>query len=121
MPTKQVSQPIKQKVRRMVRPNPEQIAIPWEALSREKQKLQLLVEKSPFAVAIIDQEGNYTYVNPKFTELFGYTLEDVPAGRTWFEKAYPDPERRKEAFTAWFEDLRKYPICETHPRIFPVI
>jgi PAS domain S-box-containing protein/putative nucleotidyltransferase with HDIG domain len=120
LPTKQVSQSIKQKVRRMVRPNPEQIAIPWEALSREKQKLQLLVEKSPFAVAIIDQEGNYTYVNPKFTELFGYTLEDVPAGRTWFEKAYPDSERKKEVLTAWFEDLRKYPIGENHPRVFPV-
>jgi PAS domain S-box-containing protein/putative nucleotidyltransferase with HDIG domain len=120
LPTKQISQSIKQKVRRMVRPNSEQIAIPWEALSREKQKLQLLVEKSPFAVAIIDQEGNYTYVNPKFAELFGYTLEEVPTGRTWFEKAYPDFERRKEVLSAWFEDLRQYPIGETHLRIFPV-
>ena len=120
MPTKQISQPWKSKVRKLERPNPEQMAIPWEALSREKQKLQLLVEKFPFAVAIIDQEGNYTYVNPKFTELFGYTREDVPTGRAWFEKAYTDLERRKEVLTAWFEDLRKYPIGAIRPRTFPV-
>jgi PAS domain S-box-containing protein/putative nucleotidyltransferase with HDIG domain len=120
LPTKQISQSFKPKVRRMERPNPEQMAIPWEALSREKQKLQLLVEKFPFAVAIIDQEGNYTYVNPKFTELFGYSLEDIPTGRTWFDKAYPDSERRKEVLNAWFEDLRKYPAGETQPRTFPV-
>ena len=120
MPTKQVSQSFEQKVRRMQRPSPEQMAIPWETLSKEKQKLQLLVEKSPFAVAIIGQEGNYSYVNPKFTELFGYTLEDIPTGTSWFEKAHPDSERKKEVLTAWFEDLRKFPQGEIHPRIFPV-
>ncbi|MBP1708938.1 MAG: hypothetical protein H6Q40_727, partial [Deltaproteobacteria bacterium] len=41
----------------MEKPNAEQMAIPWEALSREKNKLQLLVEKSPFAIAIINQKG----------------------------------------------------------------
>jgi len=120
LPTKQVSQSFEQKVRRMQRPSPEQMAIPWETLSKEKQKLQLLVEKSPFAVAIIGQEGNYSYVNPKFTELFGYTLEDIPTGTSWFEKAHPDSERKKEVLTAWFEDLRKFPQGEIHPRIFPV-
>ena len=105
----------------MERPNVEQMAIPWETLSREKDKLQLLVERSPFAVAIIDQEGIYTYVNPKFTELFGYTLEDVPTGRAWFEKAHPDPAHRKEILTSWIEDLRKYPVGEIQTRAYPVI
>ena len=104
----------------MERPNSEQMTMPWEALSKEKQNLQLLVEKSPFAVAIIDREGNYTYVNHKFTELFGYTLEDIPTGRVWFEKAYRDPKRRKEALNAWFEDVRTCPIGEIRPRAFPV-
>ncbi|MGE5842470.1 MAG: PAS domain S-box protein [Deltaproteobacteria bacterium] len=79
-----------------------------------------MVEKSPFAIAVIDWKGNYTYVNPKFTELFGYTLEDIPTGRIWFEKAHRDPECRKEVLTAWFEDLQKYPIGEIRPRAFSV-
>lgn len=120
MPTKQISQPFKSKVRRMERPNPEQLGIPWEALSREKHKLQLLVEKSPFAVAIIDQNGKYTFVNPRFTELFGYTLEDVPTGKDWFSKAHADPEHRGQVLAAWVEDLQNYPIGESRPRTFPV-
>lgn len=120
MPAKQISQPFKSKLRGMERPSSQQLAIPWEALSRERQKLQLLVEKSPFALTMINPEGNYTYVNPKFTELFGYTLEDIPTGKVWFEKAYTDPKRRKEALAAWFEDLRKHPLGETRPRTFPV-
>jgi PAS domain S-box-containing protein len=120
LPTKQISQPFKSRVRRIETPNPEQMAMPWEALSREKQKLQLLVEKSPFAVAIIDPEGNYTYINPKFTELFGYTLEDIPCGKDWFEKACPDPSYRKEIISAWLEDLRKHLIGEIRPRTFTV-
>ncbi len=120
MHTKQVSQPVKTKLRRIERHPPQQMTIPWETLSRENQKLQLLVEKSPFAVSIIDHEGHYTYINPKFTALFGYTLEDIPTGKDWFEKAYPDPECRKEALSAWFDDLRKYPIGEIRPRTFSV-
>jgi len=117
---KQVSQYFKSRIRKLERPNSDQMAIPWEALSKEKQKLQLIVEKSPFAVAIIDQEGNYNYLNPRFTELFGYTSEDIPTGRVWFEKAYPDPERRKEVLRTWFEDLRKYPLGASRLMTFPV-
>jgi PAS domain S-box-containing protein len=120
LPAKQISQPFKSKLRGMERPSSKQLAIPWEALSRERQKVQLLVEKSPFALTMIDQEGKYTYVNPRFTELFGYTLEDIPTGKDWFEIAYTDPNRREEAFTAWLEDLRKYPLGEIRPRTFPV-
>jgi PAS domain S-box-containing protein len=120
LPVKQISQPFKTKLRAMERPSSQQLAIPWEALSRERQKLLLLVEKSPVALTTINPEGNYTYVNPKFIELFGYTLEDLPTGKDWFEKAYTDPKRRKEALAAWLEDLRKYPLGEIRPRTFPV-
>ncbi len=27
----------------------------------------------------------FTYLNPKFTELFGYDLTDVPNGREWYK------------------------------------
>lgn len=120
MPTKHFCQPVKPKLRRMKLQRPQQMAIPWEALSRENQKLRLLVEKSPFAVSIIDQDGRYTYINPKFTELFGYTLQDVPNGRAWFEKAFPDPAYRKEVVSAWCQDLSKYSTGEIRPRTYPV-
>ena len=41
------------------------------------RQLSLAVEQSPGTVVITDTEGNIEYVNPKFTELTGYTLEEV--------------------------------------------
>jgi diguanylate cyclase (GGDEF)-like protein/PAS domain S-box-containing protein len=41
------------------------------------RKLSLAVEQSPASVVITGPEGNIEYVNPKFTEVTGYTFEEV--------------------------------------------
>ena len=64
--------------------------------------------------------GSYEYVNPMFTELFGYGPDDVPSGREWFKLAFPDPEYRKEAISAWIEDMKDLGRGGTRPRIFTV-
>ncbi len=43
----------------------------------ELRKLSRAVEQSPSTVMIADTKGRIEYVNPKFTELTGYTLDDV--------------------------------------------
>ena len=43
----------------------------------EIRKLSTAVEQSPSVIAITDIEGNFEYVNPKFTELSGYSAEEV--------------------------------------------
>lgn len=43
----------------------------------ELRKLSRAVEQSPSTVMIADTEGKIEYVNPKFTELTGYTLDEV--------------------------------------------
>jgi len=40
-------------------------------------KLSRAVEQSPVAIVITDAEGNVQYVNAKFTEATGYTLEEL--------------------------------------------
>ncbi len=91
-----------------------------EALQAEKEKYRVLVEESPLAISIVDTDGNYKYVNPKFVEIFGYTLEDIPTGREWFEKVFPDENQRKEAISAWLSDLKQSAAGEVRPRIFTV-
>jgi len=90
------------------------------ALYREKEKYQNLAEKSPLGISIISKEGRYRYLNPKFVEMFGYTLEDIPSGREWLAKAYPDPVYRREAIAAWINDLKYGPPGELRPRTFTV-
>ncbi len=41
------------------------------------RQLSAAVEQSPVSVVITDPKGNMTYVNPRFTQITGYTLEEV--------------------------------------------
>ena len=43
----------------------------------ELRKLSSAVEQSPAVVVITDVKGNIEYVNPKFTQLTGYTIEEA--------------------------------------------
>jgi len=75
-----------------------------EALSVERQRFQALAEDAPFGMILIDSHDRFVYVNPKFKQLFGYTLRDVPDGKTWFRKVYPDPAYRHHVIAAWLQD-----------------
>ncbi|MBW2615118.1 MAG: PAS domain S-box protein [Deltaproteobacteria bacterium] len=63
-----------------------------EALSESDRQFRQLAESSPFGVTITRPDLTFEYFNPKFTELFGYTIEDLPDKQSWFERAYPDEE-----------------------------
>jgi len=90
------------------------------ALRIEKQRLQTLSENAPFGMVMIDQDGTFRYINPKFKELFGYDLTDVPDGKTWFRKAYPDSLYRHDVISVWKEDLSSFKPGEKRSRVFTV-
>ncbi|MBI4772694.1 MAG: PAS domain S-box protein [Deltaproteobacteria bacterium] len=90
------------------------------ALYIEKEKFRILVEESSLGIAIIDRQGRYTYINPEFTHMFGYTLADIPTGKEWFEKAYPDPEYRRKAISTWIDDLKRATNIRDRYRTFQV-
>ncbi|MCF6157984.1 MAG: PAS domain S-box protein [wastewater metagenome] len=46
-------------------------------MEEQLRKLSLAIEQNPGIVIITDAHANIEYVNPKFTELTGYTLEEV--------------------------------------------
>jgi PAS domain S-box-containing protein len=63
-----------------------------EKIIQEKQEeLQTLMDASPVGISSADMQGNIQYINRKFGELFGYTLEDIPNVATWRTLVYPDP------------------------------
>jgi PAS domain S-box-containing protein len=88
-----------------------------EALRTEKQRFQALTENSPFGMVMIDQDGTFKYINPKFRELFGYDLTDIPDGKTWFRKAYPNSTYRRDVIEAWINDLKSFKPGEKRSRI----
>lgn len=86
-----------------------------EALRMEKDRQLALTGNAPFGMAMIAQDGKYTYVNPKFTEIFGYDINDVPDGRTWFRKAYPDAQYRHEVISSWLKMFEAFKPGENKP------
>jgi two-component system, cell cycle sensor histidine kinase and response regulator CckA len=91
-----------------------------EELRYQQGRFYNLIHNAPFGMLMINKSEKFTYTNPKFTEIFGYDLKDVPDGKRWFDLAYPDPEYRKEVLSAWIEDLEAYGPGEKRPRIFDV-
>jgi len=91
-----------------------------QALRASEEQFREMAQTSPFPIALIDGGGRYRYLNRKFTDVFGYTLDDVPDGHRWFETAFPDPDLRTQAVTAWKDDLSAAPPGVVRPRQFPV-
>jgi PAS domain S-box-containing protein len=89
-----------------------------QALSAKGLRFRTLFESLPFGMVLIDEDGTFKYINPKFKELFGYDLMDVPNGRNWFRKAYPDLAYRRQVIAAWLDDLKGSNPGERRPREF---
>jgi len=90
-----------------------------EVMRNERNKFQTLSENAPFGIIMINKEGRFEYINPKFKELFGYELDEVPNSFQWFRKAFPDPKSRKEVISTWIEYLRSTRPGEKVPRTIP--
>ena len=71
------------------------------ALRKSEEQFRSLVEKLPLGLLILDSSRNIEYFNPKFHEIFGYSKEDLPDISSWFNKAYPDDDYRKNIIDIW--------------------
>jgi PAS domain S-box-containing protein len=93
-----------------------------EAGLRKSQDLfQTFMENAPIGITIMGSDSTFEYINPTFTNLFGFTIEDIHSKGDWFEKAYPDPELRASVKALWKSDIKATSAGgEVQPRIFPV-
>jgi len=70
----------------------------------EKDELEIILESLPIGIMLLNRENKIRYLNKKFVELFGYEKDEIPDGRTWFRKAYPDSSYRHEIINTWLKD-----------------
>jgi PAS domain S-box-containing protein len=61
----------------------------------------LMIEASPVPMIVYEENRNY-FVNKKFVETFGYTIEDIPGVNEWWPLAYPDEEYRESVKQRWY-------------------
>jgi K+-sensing histidine kinase KdpD len=56
----------------------------------------------PFIIAeVINGIHFNTFLNEKFKEEIGYTLEEIPTIQTWYEHAYPESSYRELVIKSW--------------------
>lgn len=88
-------------------------------LIEKKNKLKTLIENSTFGLMLVDKDGTNKYINPKFREIFGYDLNEIPNEREWFHKAFSNPEYRNEA-KKWIDNFKGAKVGEKKSRTFKV-
>jgi diguanylate cyclase (GGDEF)-like protein/PAS domain S-box-containing protein len=74
-------------------------------LQQERETFFSILQKEPYGALLINTDETFLYINPEFTAITGYTIKDVPNGREWFRKAYPNPEYRHKIIAVWKEDI----------------
>ncbi len=60
-----------------------------EALYKRQQEFVSLFKSSPEALVYLDEKGNILNANPYFSELFGYTLEEIKGRRIYDGMIHP--------------------------------
>lgn len=63
------------------------------------------ISQLPIAVMVLNADDTPLYVNPKFTDLYGYDLKDIATPQMWLERAYPNPDYREQVSNAWRQAL----------------
>ncbi len=76
-----------------------------QRLVENQQGLRHLLYESPIPIAVISKEDDMEYLNREFSNTFGYSTQDIPNVKVWFEKAYPDITYRKTMQQLWQQNV----------------
>ena len=76
-------------------------------LRASEKRFRDLFKASPVSMGYLDTQGRLLDLNRSFTELFGYSLEDIPTLDAWRVKAYPDPDYRRQTIERWDAVMRQ--------------
>src|SRR4030042_1533842 len=86
-------------------------------LKEERETFYSTLQEAPNGAVLLDKEGKYLYINPAFTTMTGYTLQDIPTSKDWFLKAYPDSNYREQVIKTWKKDVARGAL----DRVFSVV
>jgi PAS domain S-box-containing protein len=98
----------------------ERLKVGLEELEDRSRNITSIIENAPLAIAIIEKDGTFSSINPKFIEIFGYDPEEISCGREWFKRAFPDPDYRNAAISTWIKDKNEIGAGAKRCRTFTV-
>lgn len=78
-----------------------------QELRASEAKFRHILASSPVAMLVTDLGRRVLSANARFTEVFGYTQEELPDFGTWCGKAYPDEAYRSKVCSEWDAQMEK--------------
>lgn len=78
-------------------------------LIADKARIEMILDFLPYPFLISERRNSIyynLYVNKKFVEEIGYSLEELPTIDDWFNVAYPDETYRQEVISGWQDRIR---------------
>lgn len=60
----------------------------------------------PQGIALIGEDDQFIVVNPAFTRMLGYALQDVPTVEVWWQRTCPDDLVRANKVQQWQEQVK---------------
>jgi PAS domain-containing protein len=76
-----------------------------KALQREQRKVEIVCGCANLATAVLASAGTFQEISPKFQELFGFDVEEIPNFRDWVTSMAPEPALGPGAVSAWLDSL----------------
>lgn len=78
-----------------------------EKLRAESENFYQIIDFLPVGLVIIDQSGDVLLINRMFTQMTGYTANDIGHLSKWWQLAYPDEIERDVMRRGWERDFRE--------------
>ncbi|HSO20552.1 MAG TPA: ABC transporter substrate binding protein, partial [Desulfosarcina sp.] len=93
-----------------------------EALRASEERFRLLAELAPVGIVISGRDEKPLYVSPKFVEIFGYGMDEMPSVEAWWSQAYPDEDLRLRVRREWSAAIAEArdKCSEIGPLVYPV-
>lgn len=76
--------------------------------NKEIIHLSDILDFSPNGIGWSNEKREIEYINHQFTNLFGYTKEDIPTLEIWYKKAFPNTNYRQKIVEPWYKKLENY-------------
>jgi PAS domain S-box-containing protein len=87
--------------------------VEWEQAEKlvlaAESKFKRILEKITMPIAVYEahEPKRFVFINPKFTEWLGYTIEDIPNIEAWSKAAYRDEAYFRRLQKVWQVELTK--------------
>ncbi len=76
-------------------------------LRTSEDRFRTMMEIAPYPIVLADLTGKINFLNHSFTEVLGYTIDDIPDIETWWRKAYPDKKNREKTMSLHRSEMER--------------